>query len=883
MMGRRKRMMEDLDQDIRDHIERETQDNIERGMPPEEAHYAALRKFGNVTRVKEEAREVWSFNWLEHVLQDIHYGLRMLRKSPGFTAAAVLTLALGIGANAAMFSVVNAVLLRPLPFSHADRLVRIYSIKDGINLGGPSPLDAREFARRNSTFDYIVSYDAWRKNLSIAGEPEQVYIGLVPAEYFQALDIQPLRGRLFTAEENEWGNHHVAVITASLWRTRFGGDDSVLGKNARINDEPYTIVGVVPDSVPDWMEKLHTKINVWTPFAPFPDVWAETNRESRGFTTIARLKPGITIEKAKGDLQVIAAGLAKRYAVDQGMDVTVEPLVNTRVGNLRPALLLLMGAVGLILLIACSNVANLLLARNSLRQREFAIRGALGAGQTRLVRQLLTESLLLSFLGGGAGAALAWFGIRWLAGMRLEKFPQLAGAAIDPSVLLFTLSVAVLTSVVFGVLPAIVSARARPSIVLKEGGRTSTGARGWHTLRRALAAAEVGLSLMLLIGASLLIESLVRLQNSNLGFRADHLLTEHLILPDVRYSDPWKITQFCEQFAERARAIPGVRDVTITDVFPPSYNWKQPFTVIGRAAPRLGDVPQANFGVADPHYLKTLEIPLLSGRDFTAVDTVATSRVTLINETLARRYFPNENPVGKQIEVGSPEDLPRVGGAANSNFRMTIIGVVGDTKNRGLALDPDPDIIALYQQNPEQNFGYKSLVVRTAIEPWQIAGSLRRELHALDGELPFAEVRTMDEILAQQTADGRFSTSLLTIFAGLGLILTMVGVYGVISFAVSQRTHEIGVRIALGAQPRSILRIVLGEGMLLTIIGITVGICGAFALTRFLASLLFDIKPTDPVTFAGVAALLLIVALAACYIPARRAMHVDPMVALRYE
>jgi putative ABC transport system permease protein len=388
---------------------------------------------------------------------------------------------------------------------------------------------------------------------------------------------------------------------------------------------------------------------------------------------------------------------------------------------------------------------------------------------------------------------------------------------------------------------------------------------------------------MLLIGASLLIESLYRLQNSNLGFRADHLLTEHLILPDVRYSDPRKITQFCEQFADHARAIPGVRDATITDVIPPSYNWKQPFTVIGRAAPSRGDVPQANFGVADPHYLRTLGIPLLSGRDFSAADTVATSRVTLISETLARRYFPNENPVGKQIEVGSLEDPPGVSNAANSNFRMTIIGVIGDTKNRGLALNPDPDIIALYQQNPEQNFGYKSLVVRTAVEPWQIAGNLRRELHALDGELPFAEVRTMDEILAQQTEDGRFSASLLTIFAGLGLILTMVGVYGVISFGVSQRTHEIGVRMALGAQPHSILRMVLGEGMLLTGIGITVGICGAFTLTRFLASLLFDIKPTDPVTFAGVAALLLIVALAACYIPARRAMRVDPMVALRYE
>jgi predicted permease len=882
-MRRRKRMLEDLDQDIRDHIEMETRDNIKRGLPPEEARYAALRKFGNVTRVREETQEVWSFVWLEQVLQDIRYGLRVLRKSPGFTAVAVLTLALGIGANATMFSVVNAVLLRPLPFPHADRLVRLYSLKDGVNLGGPSPLDVREFAARNSTFDYIVSYDAWRKNLSIAGEPEQVYIGLVPAEYFHALDIKPLRGRLFTAQENVWGNHHVIVITASFWRNRLAADASVLGKTARINDEPYTIVGVVPDAVPDWMEKLHVKINVWTPFAPLPDLWAETNRDIRGFTTIARLKPGITIENAKSDLQVIAADLANHYAVDWGTDITIEPLVNTRVGNLRPALLVLMGAVGLILLIACSNVANLLLARNSLRQREFAIRGALGAGQSRLLRQLLTESLLLSFLGAGAGAALAWFGNQWLARMRPEKFPQLAGVTIDPSVLLFTLSVAVLTSVVFGVLPALVSARACPSLILKEGGRTSTGARGWHTLRRALAAAEVGLSLMLLIGASLLIESLVRLQSSNLGFHPDHLLTEHLILPDVRYSDPQKITQFCEQFAERARAIPGVRDAAITDVFPPSYNWKQPFAVVGRPAPSLGDVPQANFGVADPQYLKTLAIPLLSGRDFTPSDTLATSRVTLINETLARRYFPNENPLGKQIEVGSPEDLSGVSGAPNNNFRMTIIGVVGDTKNRGLALDPDPDIIGLYQQNPEQNYGYKSLVVRTAIEPWQIAGSLRRELHALDPELPFAEVRTMDEILTQQTADGRFSTSLLTIFAGLGLILTIVGVYGVISFAVSQRTHEIGVRMALGAQPGSILRMVLGEGLLLAFIGTTAGVGGAFALTRFLASLLFEVKPTDPATFVGMAALLLTVALAACYFPARRAMRVDPMVALRYE
>jgi len=876
----RRRIYADLSEEVRAHIEERVGELVAGGMPRSEALTVARREFGNVTFLEEQAREVWRWPSLESVLMDVRLAARMLRKAPVFTSVAVLTLALGIGANAAIFSVLNAVLLRPLPFPDADRLVRVLSIKDGFSTG-PSAPDARDLGAESHTFEKLVVYDTWRKNLSAtptSSEPEQIRVGLVPAEYFEVLGMRPIRGRLFTSEENRWGNHHVALLSTAFWQTHFGGEREILGKTVRINGEAYTIIGIVPDTVPTWMDARSEKVGVFTPFAPDAEVWSESSRGGRGFTTIGLLKSGVTIDQATADLQAVAAGLAKRYPIDRGYGVAVEPLAQSRVGNLRPILLLLMAAVGLTLLIACSNVANLLLARYGVRQREFATRTALGAGRSRLLRQLLTESVLLSLVGGGAGVALAWLGIGILERLHPAEISQLEEARIDARVLLFTFAISGLTSIGFGVLPALAGARVGPADALKDGGRTGSGGRQRRVLRQALVVAEVAFSLMLLIGAGLVMKSLLRLRAQDLGFREDHLLTEHLFLPETRYPGPAAITRFCDRFAERVRATPGVGDATITMILPPSYRWKLTFTVVGRPASDIAEMPTANFGVTDAHYVRTLGIRLLRGRDFSEADTATGARVALVNETFARRFLPNEDPVGKQIDLAPPETLAARTAAAP---RLTIIGVIGDVKNRGLARNPDPDIIGLIRQNPEQNYGFKSVIVRTTIGPSAIVPSLRRELAALDPDLPFAEVRTMGEIVSRVTADDRFTALLLAIFAGLGVTLAVVGVYGIVAYGVAQRRREIATRIMLGAPMTSVMSLVAREGLAAGVIGITLGLAGALAAAGVAASLLYGVSPRDPLTFGGCSLVLAVVVLVATLVPCSRAATLDPFETLR--
>jgi putative ABC transport system permease protein len=876
----RRRIFADLSQEVRAHLDEKVDELVAGGMPRADAVRVARREFGNVTTLEEEARDVWRWPSIESIVIDVRVAVRMLAKAPVYTLVAIVTLALGIGANTAMFSAVNAVLLHPLPFPRSDRLVQILSTKDGVSTG-PSALDARDFARESRAFDKLVVYDTWRKNLSAApasADPEQIRVGLVPAEYFDALGVSPVLGRLFAADENRWGNHHVAVLTTTFWQSHFGGDGDVLGKIVRINAEGYTIVGIVPDAIPSWMDPRNEKVGVFTPFAPDADVWSESSRGGRGFATIGLLKPGVTLPQAEADLAAIAARLAQRHPIDEGFGVTVEPLAQRRIGTLRPTLLLLMAAVGLMLLIACANVANLLLARNGTRRHEFAIRTALGAGRGRLVRQLLTEMLLLSLAGGAVGVALAWLGTGLLSWLHPAKISQLAEAQIDTPVLLFTLVISVATSVGFGILPALAGTRVRATDALSDGGRTGSAGRRRRSLSQALVIAEVALSLMLLIGAGLILQSLLRLREQNLGFRQDHLLTEHLFLPDTRYSGPERVTAFCDRFAGRIRAIPGVSDATITDIVPPSYRWKLMFTVIGRPAADIASVPAANFGVTDSRYVRTLGIRVLRGRDFTDADAAAGARVVLVNDAFARRYFGAEDPVGKELDLAAPETLvPRQGAAP----RLTIIGVIDDAKNRGLAQSADPDIIGLYRQNPEQNFGFKSVIVRTTIEPSAIAPALRRELAALDPDLPFAEVRTMGDILSQETADGRFSTLLLAIFAGLGVTLAVVGVYGVVSYGVSQRRREIATRIVLGAPASAVIGLVVREGLSAGILGIALGLVGAGVAAQVASSLLYGVSPSDPLTFAGCASLLALVVLVATLVPGRRAATLDPLEALR--
>src|SRR5580698_10317252 len=893
-MRRRKRMMEDLDQDIREHIAMETQENIERGMSPKEARYAAVRKFGNVTRVKEDTREVWSFVWLEQLLQDVRCGLRMLAKMPGFTMVAVLTLALGIGANSAIFSVIEGVMFHPLPFSAPDQIVRIYSTKDGVPVtpngsgfaGGPSVMDMRDFAQSNHTFQRMAVYDSWRKNVSFGDEetePEQMLVGLVPGAYFEILDVRPIMGRLFTEDESYAGKHYVAAISARLWRNRFGSDQAILGQKIRINDEPYTIVAVMPDVIPEWMD--FRNIQIWTPFAfadASGDIWTEAGRGGRGWYSLARMKPGVSIEQAQADLATVAAGLAATHPIDRDLGVAVEKLSETRVHNLRPMLFLLMGAVSLILLIACANLANLLLARNSVREPELAMRAALGAGRAQLVQQLLAETLLLSLGGGGVGLLLARVGVASLTMMHPTNLPQLSSIGVDWRVLVFTLVVALLTSLIFGLGPALAGTRLNLVESLKLGARSATSGSSAQRMRNVLVVMEMAMSLMLLVGAGLLVQSIMRLERQQLGIRQDHLLTGHFYLPGVRYGNPGAITRFSDQFADKVRALPGVMEASITTIYPPNYNWPQMLDIPGHLATRIQDIPSAQFGLTDAHFLRTLGIPLIRGRDFNESDSATSSPVALISETLQRRYFSTEDPIGQRVHIGPPQFLHIPPGASiTDSADVAIIGVIGDFRNSGLAAPPEPQIIVLYSQHPLVNYGFRDIVIRTAGNPHALVPEITRQLHAMDADLPFAQVRTIDEIVEQQTGSQRFATLLLGLFAAAGLVLAALGIYGVVSFLVAQKRHELAVRIAVGATVTNVLWLVLKGGLRMATVGASIGLIGIWAAQKLISGLLFGISALDPLTFAEAALFLLAVVVLACWVPAWRAARVDPCVALR--
>src|SRR6266481_739590 len=557
-------------------------------------------------------------------LKDVRYAARKLQSNKGFTTIAVLTLALGIGTNTAMFSILNAVMLSPLPFKNPDRLVRIYTTKAQVVIG-PSALDARDFGNLSSTFEQVVAYDIWRKNVSgMAGEiqAEQLAVGLVPAEYFRILGVNPVMGRFFTAEENELGKHHVAALNYSFWQSHFNGDREVLGKTIRINNEPYTIVAVMPDVIPEWMEIPHKVPQVWTPFVPYPGIWEADHRGDRNFSVLGRLKPNVTLQEAKTDLSRIAANLSQEYPLDRGWGADLEKLSDTRVGSLRPVLFLLTGAVGLLLLIACANLTNLLLARNSFRYREIAMQTALGASKWVLMRQLLTETMLMALIGGILGTGLAWAGCRMLERMHPSKLPQLSSINMDVTVLIFALGLSLLTSLIFGILPSLSATKVNLTNALKDSGRSSTSGSSRQYGRRLLATAEMAFAVMLLIAAGLVIQSLLKFQLQQPGFQVDHLLTAHLFLPSTRYPQPEKITQFANDLQRRVQALPGVQEVSIASepgLPDPGYTangWTQKFTLPGHMPDRIEDIPSARFGVSDSHYLRVTHIPLLQGRDF---------------------------------------------------------------------------------------------------------------------------------------------------------------------------------------------------------------------------------------------------------------------------
>lgn len=799
------------------------------------------------------------------MLQDFRYGLRMLWKSPAFTLVAVLALALGIGANTSIFSVVNAVLLRPLPFAKPDRLVMVWehSPRTG-KTNVANPINFLEWRARNHSFERIAALVQVPFNLSGDGEPEQVQGMLVSDGYFEILGAQAMLGRTFTPEEDGRGHDRVVILSQGLWQRRYGSDPKILGRAITVNNGTLTVVGVMPSGFrfPD------TKAELWSPMAIDR---APAMRTGRYLWTVARLKPGASIGSAQADMDVIAKELEReRPDFDAKWGITVVSLREQAVGEVRPALLILLGSVGFVLLIACANVANLMLIRAGARGREIAIRASLGAARWRIVRQLLVESLTLAAAGGTLGLMIAV----WLTDALVAAMPEsisiynVTAVSLDRNVLLFTLALSVLTGVLFGVAPALGASRVDLHDALKEGARGSGGGRSG--LRSALVVVEVALSVVLLIGAGLLIRSFLRLAAVSPGFEPEKTLTMRMTLFGSAYRTDQKVVDFTQQILERVRRLPQVRAAGTIHFLPLSGLLSATgFWVDGRPTPQHGDEPVAVTLVITPGYFSAMGVPLIRGRTFTERDRDGAPLTVIVNQALARKYFPNENPVGRRLFIQWGRKTP-----------YEIVGVVGDVRHRGLEREPEPTLFLSDFQEPN---GLVSLVVRTAGDPMQVAATIEKEIHSVDPVLPISEVRTMDYYLSSSVSKPRFNTLLLGSFAGLALLLAAIGIFGVISYSVAQRTHEIGIRVALGASGGSVVSMVLRQGLFLTLAGVALGLAGAFALTRLLATLLFGVTATDPITFAAVAVVLGAVALVSSYIPARRATKVDPTVALRYE
>jgi putative ABC transport system permease protein len=808
---------------------------------------------------------------METFAQDFRYGVRMLAKKPGLTTLIVLTLALGVGANTAIFSVVNAVLLRDLPYEDPGRLVAVWENNRPRNRvrNVVGPANFLSWKDQNTVFEDLAAYYSTRVNLTGVEDPEEIAFQMVTPNFFSLLGVPAAKGRVFGPEDNVDGSN-VVILSHGLWQRRYGGDPDIVGKTIALNGMPQTVVGVMPSDFNFVIQEgalAKGRPELWTPF-----VFNEQHRTPRGrfMTAFGRLKPGVSVEQAQAEMSAVAARLEQQWPeFDTGWGVNLVPLQEQQVGSVRTALLVLFGAVGFVLLIACANVANLLLMRAAVRKKEIALRSALGADRWRIIRQLLTESVLLAGLGGLLGLLFASWGVTGLLALAPEDLAGITQIQLDYRVLAFTFGVSLLTGLVFGIAPALEASRTDVNEALKEGGKSATADRRTHRLRNVLVVSEIALAIVLLIGSGLLIRSFAGLQSVDPGFDAENLLTVRLSLPQSKYPEDHQATAFFRQLVDRVGALPGVRSASAINFLPytgPGAATR--FAVEGRPAPPPGEEPTTEVSVIDPEYFRTMRIPLLVGRTFTTRESIEASRVAIVNEAMVRQHFQGEDPIGKRVKVNM----------ADEPQWTEIVGVVKDVRNQALDRDPRPMVFLPHAELP---YSFMTIVARTDSDPLALAAAVKREVLAMDRDQPVAEARPMTAWLSESVARARFNTLLLAIFAAVALLLAVVGIYGVLSYSVTERSQEIGIRMALGAQREHVVRMVVGQAMILAAVGVAAGLAAAFALNRLVSSLLYNVSATDALTYVLVAAVFLVVALLASMLPARRAVNVDPMVTLR--
>lgn len=866
---------QELDDELRDHLERAAEEYVAKGMAPGEAQRRARLDLGGIEQTKEQCRDTRRVNRIQDLIQDLHFGLRILRKNPGFTSIAVLTLALAIGANTAIFSAVYAVLIKPLPFRNADRLVFILKKNDprGWSRNPISPAEILAWRNQTETFEDFAAYTESSCVLTGAGNAEEDPCETITSNLFPLLGVAPYRGRSFTSEEDKAGVPGAVILSYGLWQRRFGGDENVIGRSITLNSVRYTVVGVMPAN----LSHLYA-----SPYGSVPGMWVSgvglaAEDTGNDYFGIARLKRGATLAQARLQMDTVSMRLEKVYADLHGWRAQVMSFRTNSSADTRPALLVLIAATTFVLLIACANIANLLLARGAGRANEFAIRNALGASQGRLAWQLLTESAVVCLAGGIIGVSLASGLCKGLAGLApdtlLRAAPDLAAGTMNVRVFGFAMLTLIATTFLFGLAPALQSAKPKVIETLKEAGRSSLQSPQSRRFRSALVVSEIALALVLLVGAGLMVRTLAELIHVNLGFNPKNILILRAPLSGDRYKEPQSRAQFWEQVVARVEALPGVEAASVSRGVPIT-GWNGTyFTTAENPNPPVGEVPDANYVIVGPDYFRTMQIPLHRGRGFNDHDTQSAERVVIVNEKLARTFWPGQDPLGKQLRVG--DDSPW----------LSVIGVAGDVLSQGADGGIHSEMYVPVGQYPWLLQGPQHLVVRTSptVKPESVIHAVVEQIHRINKDVPVTDVQTMEQITRESIAQQRMVMALLVSFAGLALGLSTLGIYSVLSYSTAQRTREIGVRMALGAERRGVLRLVVGGGVRLVALGLAIGIAGALLLTRLMTDLLYGVRTTDPLTFVGVSAVLGAGSILACYVPARRATKIDPMVALRYE